>query len=175
MLGQAHTPRRRLLPFAAVALAVLIAPAVGGANPSHSVSSLRAHDAAIAAKSRVGRPRPLLARPAARTARTRGSRRCSRSARRCAPSARRSPQLRDRAAQHRGSRERALGRQIRALYEQGNVEPLEILFGAKSLDEALTSLDNLSRSLRAQGEDVLAQLKAAKARLAAASRGARDA
>ena len=53
VLGQAHTPRRRLLPFAALALAVLAAPAVGGANPSQSASTLRAQDAAIAAKSRA--------------------------------------------------------------------------------------------------------------------------
>ena len=40
------------------------------------------------------------------------------------------------------------------LYESGNVEPLEILFGAKNLDDAPSSLDNLSR-MSAQGEDVL--------------------
>ena len=54
------------------------------------------------------------------------------------------------------------------LYEQGNVEPLEIVFGAKSLDEALSSIDNLSRA-SGQSEDVLRQLKAARAQLAAAS------
>src|SRR4051812_24054507 len=53
VLGQAQTPRRRLLPFAAFALAVMAAPAVSGANPSHSVTTLRAHDAAIVAKSRA--------------------------------------------------------------------------------------------------------------------------
>ena len=37
---------------------------------------------------------------------------------------------------------------LRMLYEQGNVEPLEIVFGAKNLDEALSSLDNLSRVTR---------------------------
>ena len=46
VLGQAHTPRRRLFPLALVALAVLIAPSVGGANPSQSTASLRAQDAA---------------------------------------------------------------------------------------------------------------------------------
>jgi 3D (Asp-Asp-Asp) domain-containing protein len=50
VLGQAHTPRRRYLPFAAIALAVMTAPAVGGASPSHDVSRLRAQDGAIAAR-----------------------------------------------------------------------------------------------------------------------------
>ena len=53
VLGQAHMPRKRLLPFAVIALAVLAAPAVSGAFTSHSPSSLRAHDAALAAKSRA--------------------------------------------------------------------------------------------------------------------------
>ena len=53
VLGQAHTPRRRVFPFAAIALAVLIAPSVGGANPSQTTRSLRAQDAAIVAKSRA--------------------------------------------------------------------------------------------------------------------------
>jgi cystine transport system substrate-binding protein len=54
------------------------------------------------------------------------------------------------------------------LYEQGNVEPLEIVFGAKNLDEALSSLDNLSR-VTGQSEDVLRQLKTARVQLAATS------
>ena len=54
VLGQAHTPRRRLFPFVVLALAVLVAPAVGGAGRSPSqASSLRAQDAAIVAKSRA--------------------------------------------------------------------------------------------------------------------------
>ena len=57
-----------------------------------------------------------------------------------------------------------LGARLRALYEQGDVEPLEIVFGATSLDEALTSLDSLTRA-SSQGEDVLRELKAARIRL----------
>ena len=53
------------------------------------------------------------------------------------------------------------------LYESGNVEPLEILFGAKNLDDAISSLDNLSR-MSAQGEDVLSQLAAARKLLSTA-------
>ena len=54
------------------------------------------------------------------------------------------------------------------LYEQGNVEPLEIVFGAANLDEALSSLDNLSR-VTGQSDEVLRQLKVARVQLTAAS------
>jgi 3D (Asp-Asp-Asp) domain-containing protein len=58
---------------------------------------------------------------------------------------------------------------LRALYEQGNVEPLEIVFGAKTIDEAMTSLDNLSRMTN-QGEEVIRELKTARVSLGSASR-----
>ena len=167
MLGQAHTPRRRLLPFVALALAVLVAPAVSGANPSHSVSTLRARDAAIAARSRAAvlglyALDEQLGSANARVAMLR----------------RRNESLRAERAElshalhvaRSGARiaERRLAERIRTLYEQGTVEPLEIVFGARSLDEALTSLDNLDRA-SAQSESVLSQLKVARTRLAAAS------
>jgi cystine transport system substrate-binding protein len=168
VLGQAHTPRRRLLPFAAIALAVMIVPAVSGANPSHSVSSLRAHDAAIAAKSRAAvlslysldqRLASANAHVTALHGRTESLR------------ARRAELRHDLQIARTGSRvaERRLAERIRMLYEQGTVEPLEIVFGAQSLDEAMTSLDDLNRA-SAQSEDVLRQLHAAKARLDTASR-----
>src|SRR4029079_4768307 len=47
-----HTPRRRFLPLVALASAVLVAPAFGGAGPSHHIASLRAHDAQIEARAR---------------------------------------------------------------------------------------------------------------------------
>jgi 3D (Asp-Asp-Asp) domain-containing protein len=39
--------------------------------------------------------------------------------------------------------QRHLARRLQLIYERGKIEPLEILFGAKTLDEALTGLDNL--------------------------------
>jgi 3D (Asp-Asp-Asp) domain-containing protein len=39
--------------------------------------------------------------------------------------------------------QRHLGRRLQLLYERGEVEPLEILFGARSLDEALNSIESL--------------------------------
>jgi 3D (Asp-Asp-Asp) domain-containing protein len=55
------------------------------------------------------------------------------------------------------------------LDEQGNVEPLEIVFAAKTIDEAMTSLDNLNR-MTSQGEDVLRQLKTARVSLSETSK-----
>ncbi|HEU5371091.1 MAG TPA: 3D domain-containing protein [Gaiellaceae bacterium] len=168
MLGQAHTPRRRFLPFAAIALAVMTAPAVGGASPSHAVSTLRARDAQIAARSRSAvlglySLDRRLARADAQLAALEheaGSLRAERASLR-----------RQIHAAQRGTRiaQRELARRVRALYEQGNVEPIEILFGARTLDEAVSGIDSLS-SVSAQGEEVLAELKAAKERLTAAAR-----
>ena len=52
VLGQAQTPRRRLLPFAAIALVVLAAPALGLAGSSQSASSLRSQNAQLESRSR---------------------------------------------------------------------------------------------------------------------------
>lgn len=144
----------------------MTAPAVGGASPSHSsISTLRARDAAIAARSRsavlglYALDRRLSRADARLVAlqREAGSLRAAQA----------SLRLQIRVAQ-RSTRiaERELARRVRTLYEQGNVEPIEILFGAKSLDEAVTGIDNLA-SVSNQGEEVLAQLKDAKERLAA--------
>lgn len=168
VLGLAYTPRGRLLPFVVAALAVLAAPAVSGAINPHGVSSLRAHDSALAAKSRAAvldlysldqqlagtqtrldtlqaQTRSLLAQRASLAHQLR--------------IARRGAQL----AQSR------LAARLRVLYEQGNVEPLEIVFGARTIDEAMTSLDNLSR-MTSQGEDVIRELQSARISLGSASR-----
>jgi 3D (Asp-Asp-Asp) domain-containing protein len=168
VLGQAHTPRRRLLPFAAIALAVLVAPAVGGANPSHTASALRAHDAEIAAKSRSA-----VLGLYALDQRLAGARSHLLSLRRQTLSLRAQQQelrLQLQIARRGTARaQRQLAARVRALYEQGNVEPIEVLFGSTSLDEAMTNFDNLSR-VSSQGKEVLAQLRRAKQRLATASR-----
>lgn len=163
VLGQAHTPRRRFLPFVAIALLMLAAPAVGGADPSQNASSLRARDAQLVAKSRAavlglysldqqfGAAQARLTMLQKQTIALR------------AEQASITHQLS--VARHGAVRAQSrLGERLRLLYEQGNVEPLEIVFGAKSLDEALTSLDNLSR-VSGQGEDVLRQLEAARTRI----------
>jgi cystine transport system substrate-binding protein len=149
-----------LLPFAAVALAVLAAPAVSSAISSHGVVGLRAHDAELAAKSRSAvlglySLDAQLAAAQSRLTTLHGQQQSLR--------AQRASVAHQLAIAKRGTQlsEARLGSRLRQLYEQGNVEPLEIVFGAKSLDEALTNLDNLSR-MTGQGEDILRELKAAR-------------
>jgi 3D (Asp-Asp-Asp) domain-containing protein len=174
VLGQAHTPRRRLLPFVAIAVLVLAAPAVSGADGSRT-RALRAHDVRLAAKTRAavlglyaldqqfGAKRSQLARLQTQTV---------------ALQSERTSLARQLMVARRGTAaaQRQLGARLRVLYEQGNVEPIEIVLGAKNLDEALSNLDNLNRA-SSQGSDDLAQLQTARARLlsaqhALAARGA---
>src|SRR5262245_14449926 len=143
-------------------------PAVSGAISSHSPSALRARDAALAAKSRAAvlGLYSLDQQLAAAEARLDTLRRRAATLR-----AERASLTRQLGVAKRGthSAQRRLAQQLRTLYEQGNVEPLEIVFGAKSIDEAMSSLDNLSR-MTDQGEEVLHQLKSARVTLSSASR-----
>jgi 3D (Asp-Asp-Asp) domain-containing protein len=50
--------------------------------------------------------------------------------------------------------ERRLGDRLRALYEVGRPDAVEVLLGATSLDDALTSLDGLQRIAREEAEQV---------------------
>src|SRR3954452_11292368 len=166
--GQAHMPRKRLLLLAGFALGVLAVPAVSGAIPSHNTSTLRAHDAALAAQSRAATlqlysldqrlagAQSHLGALQARTERLRAERVSL------------GHQL---SVAKRGTHiaERRLATRLRTLYEEGDVEPLEIVFGAKTIDEAVTGLDNLSR-MTSQGEDDLRQLQTARVSLGSASR-----
>jgi 3D (Asp-Asp-Asp) domain-containing protein/peptidoglycan hydrolase CwlO-like protein len=79
------------------------------------------------------------------------------------------------AAQHRlalarsdlASAHSQLGARLRQLYIEGDVDPLAVLLGAESLDEALSALDGLNR-LADQDRDIIEQLAAAKENLRAA-------
>ena len=167
MLGQAHTPRRRLLPLVALASAVVVAPAFGGANATPHIASLRSHDAQIEARSRSAALSlyALDHRLAVANAQLRDLHHRAQSL----ESARRVLQLQIRIArQSTAVAQRSLAERLRTLYEQGSVEPIEILFGSKNLDDAMTNLDNLSR-MSQEGQDDLAALKSAKAHLATAA------
>jgi len=167
VLGQAHTPRRRLLPFAALASAILVAPAFGGANASHRVASLRAHDAQIEARSRSAELSlyALDHRLAVANAQLRDLHARAQSL----ESARRVLQLQIRIARRSTViAQRALAQRLRTLYEQGDVEPIEIVLGSKNLEDAMTNIDNLSRVSQESRND-LAALESAKAQLATAA------
>jgi 3D (Asp-Asp-Asp) domain-containing protein/peptidoglycan hydrolase CwlO-like protein len=54
-----------------------------------------------------------------------------------------------------------LGARLRQLYVEGDVDPLAVLLGAESLDEALSALDGLNR-LAEQDRKIVAQLTSAR-------------
>jgi peptidoglycan DL-endopeptidase CwlO len=54
-----------------------------------------------------------------------------------------------------------LGGRLRQLYIEGDVDPLAVLLGADSLDDALSALDGLNR-LAQQDKDIIAQLTRAR-------------
>jgi cystine transport system substrate-binding protein len=142
VLAQATQPLRRPLLVALLATVALAVPAVSGAGSGPSAAELRTRDAAIEAKSRAAvlglysLDQQLAAARAHLTAlQTQLG----------ALRAERHTLTREIALARTDTRiaERNLSRRLQLIYERGRVEPLEILFGAKSLDEALTSIDNL--------------------------------
>jgi 3D (Asp-Asp-Asp) domain-containing protein len=66
----------------------------------------------------------------------------------------------------------ALSRRLQQLYEQGDTDPLAIVLGASSVDDALSSLDSLDR-VADQDRRVIVQTRTAKERATAATRALR--
>jgi cystine transport system substrate-binding protein len=64
---------------------------------------------------------------------------------------------------------RRLAQRLRVLYEEGEVDPVAVVLGASSLDEAITSIDNLNRAARLD-ESVLTEAVQARAHLRAMAR-----
>ena len=62
----------------------------------------------------------------------------------------------------------ALAERLRALYEQDETDPMAVLMGATSVDDAITRIEGLHRMAR-QDHAVIAEAKAAKKRLVAAT------
>jgi 3D (Asp-Asp-Asp) domain-containing protein/23S rRNA pseudoU1915 N3-methylase RlmH len=155
------------LPFAAIALVVLAAPALGLAGSSQSAASLRAQNAALESRSRSAALELYSLDERAALAQARYARLQREAA---SLQAERADLRQALAVARRGNRiaQRQLAVKLRLMYEQGEVEPLEIIFGSKTLDEALASIDNLNR-MTAQGEGVLRQIEAAHTILDAAA------
>lgn len=61
-----------------------------------------------------------------------------------------------------------LADRLRALYEQGETDPLAVLVGAKSIDEAITGLENVHR-IAGQDRRVIEEAKVARHRLIGAT------
>jgi 3D (Asp-Asp-Asp) domain-containing protein len=156
-----------MLPFGLIVLAVLVAPAVGGAGRAPSTTRLHVQDTRIVRRARAAvlQLYSLDARLATTHARLGSLDAQERSLR-----AERAELATALAVAERGTRieRRRLAARLRLLYEQGDVEPLEIVFGARSLDEALSQLDGLGRVTN-QAQDELRELRAARSRLARVS------
>ena len=60
--------------------------------------------------------------------------------------------------------EKRLAERLRVLYEQGDTDPMAVLVGAKSIDDAINGLENLHR-IASQDSTVIEQAQAARARL----------
>jgi len=65
--------------------------------------------------------------------------------------------------------QRQLESRLRVLYEQDQLDPLAVVLGASSLDEAMSGIDGLSR-LASQNESVIEQTRDARRKLLALSR-----
>jgi 3D (Asp-Asp-Asp) domain-containing protein len=156
--------RPRLTWLALLALAAVSVPAALGAG-GPSVQSLRQRDQALAARSRSA----VLGLYALQTKLARAE------AALAAYEGRAAAVRRERAAvatqlgvARRGVTisQRRLATRIRALYEQGSVDPLAVILGAESLDAAMTTLDGLGQ-MASGDKRVLAQLQGARAFLGA--------
>jgi 3D (Asp-Asp-Asp) domain-containing protein len=168
VLGQAQTSRRRVVALAILGAAFLALPAIGVANPlNHGRSTPEAvpafgADAGSTAVDVSSLDRTVFAaqdRIATLDQRIAALRTQLVVAKQQAVVSRRGIAL-----------ERAkLGVAVRTLYEQGDVEPLEVFLGAKSLDEALSSLDGLSR-LGDEAHGIVVELTAIEARARKAQR-----
>jgi 3D (Asp-Asp-Asp) domain-containing protein len=65
--------------------------------------------------------------------------------------------------------QRQLGERLRVLYEQDEVDPIAIVLGSASLDEAMNGIDGLNH-LASQNESVIEQTRSARRELSALSR-----
>ncbi len=167
MPGRAHRAVARLLGFACAAFLVAVLPAFGSSNPPGTASALRAQNGRLEARSRsavlnlysldarLAAARSQLARLRTHLQRLRAERGVLRE------------QLRVARLGERLSEQQLVSR-VRELYDQGDLSPLEVVFGASSLSDALTQLDDVRR-VASLNDDVLAQLRLARARTLAAA------
>ncbi len=144
--------------------AILALPSSGGAAaPSGGAAELRQQDTSLAAKERAATHELYSLEAQLAVAR---SRLAKLSDQREAAEARLT-RLRielDVAWQSAYIAEEHLGARIRQLYQQGQLDPVAILLGAESLDEAIGGLDGL-RSIASGDRDLLSKVRQARAEL----------
>jgi len=162
VLGQAQTSRRRLVALALIGGVVLLLPAIGVANPLQHRSGARAPLPTIPTGPRAASLDLFALDHNVVTAQSHVATLDQRIA---ALRAERALLTQQQHIAHRGiaTARSELCAAMRTLYEQGDVEPLEIILGAKSLDQALTSIDELSR-MRSQAHGLVQELSAIQVR-----------
>lgn len=158
------TTRARLLGLVGVAAAVAFAvPAAVGAGPSAQAQQLRDRNGALA--SRASSAALTLYGLDSRLARVRSEL--------AGLDAQRAVLERKRAEVRKRVRitrrvltysERMLGARLRALYQQGESDPLEVLLGSSSLDVALTRIDDLKLAAN-QDQRLMTEARSARAEL----------
>ncbi len=156
VLGQAQTSRRRLVALALIGGVVLVLPALGVANPLQHRSSARTDWPAVPTGPRSAALDLFSLDHNVVSAQSRVATLDQRIA--ALRSERALLQEQERIAHHGIARAQGeLRSAMRTLYEQGDVEPLEIILGAKSLDQALANIDALSR-MRSQAHGLVDEL-----------------
>jgi len=169
VLGRALTLRRTLVVLLPLAAAAVMVPGVRGAGPGGTTGALRSLDARLAARqhsaaldlysldNRLERARARLS-SLEQESRTLAAERATLTAE--LGVARRGAVI----AQSR------LAERVRLLYEQDQVNSLEVMLGSSSFDDALTRLDNLETIL-ARDREIASDVASTTARLHSTERG----
>ena len=161
--------RARLGSLLAGIAAVVLLPVAGAATaPGRSAADLRSENERLAANGRAAvlelyALESRLARAHDRLAALRAQ---SDAARRREEAARRHLAIARRAL---ATSQRQLAERLHVLYRQGETDPMAVLLGADSLDEALTRIDDLDRTA-ALNASVVRQTREARRRFAALAR-----
>jgi 3D (Asp-Asp-Asp) domain-containing protein/peptidoglycan hydrolase CwlO-like protein len=163
VLVRASCPSRQVRVALAGLAAGLSLLASGGAradDPASQANALRADNTSLAARSHqvLLRLYSLKTRLAQSQARVQGLEEQGARLEREADSAQRQLAI---ARSDMASAHSQLGARLRQLYVEGDVDPLAVLLGAESLDDALSALDGLNR-LAEQDRSIIEQLTKAK-------------
>ena len=169
MLGRALSLRRTLVVLLPVIAAIVAVPAVWGAGPGGTPRGLRSLDARLAARQHsAALDLYALDNSLERTrARLSGLERESR-----ALATERATLAVELAVARRGAviAQRRLAERVRLLYESDEINSLEVMLGASSLDDALTRLDSL-QSILARDREITGEVERTGARLHSTERG----
>jgi 3D (Asp-Asp-Asp) domain-containing protein/peptidoglycan hydrolase CwlO-like protein len=156
-------PARVALAGLAVVLSLLASGGARADDPASQADALRTQNAGLAAKSHEA----LLRLYSLRTRLAQSEQRLEALEARSAKLEREEESAKNQLAIARDNMASAhsqLGERLRQLYVEGDVDPLAVLLGAESLDDALSALDGLNR-LADQDRAIIEQLTKAKADL----------